>query len=67
VTERQRLGAKLDPALREWADRVVPTYARINSSGLLIERKEFERMSRACSCGSSCDCRSTKIRRRFPQ
>jgi hypothetical protein len=23
VTERQRLGAKLDPALREWADRVI--------------------------------------------
>jgi hypothetical protein len=23
VTERQKLGAKLDPALREWADRVI--------------------------------------------
>jgi hypothetical protein len=29
VTERQRLGAKLDPALREWADRVIiPALAR---------------------------------------
>jgi len=28
-TERQRLGAKLDPALREWADRVIiPALAR---------------------------------------
>jgi hypothetical protein len=29
VTERQKLGAKLDPALREWADRVIiPALAR---------------------------------------
>jgi hypothetical protein len=29
VTERQRLGGKLDPALREWADRVIiPALAR---------------------------------------
>lgn len=29
MTERQRLGAKLDPALREWADRVIiPALAR---------------------------------------
>jgi hypothetical protein len=29
VTDRQRLGAKLDPALREWADRVIiPALAR---------------------------------------
>ncbi len=28
-TERQRLGAKLDPALRAWADRVIiPALAR---------------------------------------
>jgi len=29
VTERQKLGAKLDAALREWADRVIiPALAR---------------------------------------
>jgi hypothetical protein len=29
LTGRQRLGAKLDPALREWADRVIiPALAR---------------------------------------
>jgi hypothetical protein len=29
VTEREKLGAKLDPALREWADRVIiPALAR---------------------------------------
>ena len=29
TTERQKLGAKLDPALREWADRVIiPALAR---------------------------------------
>jgi len=29
VTERERLGAKLDPKLREWADRVIiPALAR---------------------------------------
>jgi hypothetical protein len=29
VTERQKLGAKLDPALKEWADRVIiPALAR---------------------------------------
>ncbi len=29
MTERQKLGAKLDPALREWADRVIiPALAR---------------------------------------
>jgi hypothetical protein len=29
INERQRLGAKLDPALREWADRVIiPALAR---------------------------------------
>ncbi len=30
MTERQKLGAKLDPALREWADRVIiPALARV--------------------------------------
>jgi hypothetical protein len=29
VTEREKLGAKLSPALREWADRVIiPALAR---------------------------------------
>ena len=29
MTERQKLGAKLNPALREWADRVIiPALAR---------------------------------------
>jgi hypothetical protein len=29
VTEREKLGAKLDPGLREWADRVIiPALAR---------------------------------------
>ena len=29
MTERQKLGAKLDPALREWADKVIiPALAR---------------------------------------
>ena len=29
MTEREKLGAKLDPALREWADKVIiPALAR---------------------------------------
>jgi hypothetical protein len=44
VTEREKLGAKLDPALREWADRVIiPALAReylaqANSKKIAAER-----------------------------
>jgi hypothetical protein len=41
VTERQKLGAKLDPALREWADRVIiPALARE-----VFAQREFKKIA----------------------
>jgi hypothetical protein len=57
VTEREKLGAKLDPALREWADRVIiPALAReylaqgrsdsaVRKEGTVAEFKAKNRLS----------------------
>ena len=53
-TERQRLGAKLDPALRAWADRVIiPALAR----EYLAER-DGKRIAEAAAPVAKCEPKS---------